>query len=78
MLELSSVLDEFIDDDFQQCGDFNCPGSDGSSNSDSRLTDLFNEYNLTQHVHSLTHDRGNILDLIVTSPSPHSVFDVHV
>ena len=61
---------------FKQCifvGDFNFPDINWSSlTGSSPLSNSFCEFifdcNLTQHVMSPTHVKGNILDLILTSP----------
>ena len=62
---------------FSKCvfvGDFNFPDIDWFSLlGSSSLSNLFCEFvfdcNLTQHVTEPTHIRGNILDLVLTSPS---------
>ena len=56
------------------CGDFNLPGICWSSLTGStRLSTIFCDFifnwNLTQHVTSSTHIKGNILDLVLTTQS---------
>ena len=58
---------------FSKCvfvGDFNIPDIDWFSLlGSSSLSDLFCEFVFDQHVTEPTHIRGNILDLVLTSPS---------
>ena len=70
--ELSDTVDELIasGQSFVTFGDFNSPGS-GSDLLDPKLSDIFNDNGITQHVTTSTHELEHTLDLIVTS-------DVHV
>jgi exonuclease III/uncharacterized surface protein with fasciclin (FAS1) repeats len=45
------------------CGDFNYHMDDPHS---SKFTELIDSFNLVQHVHTPTHEKGHILDLIIT------------
>ena len=54
-------------------GDFNFPDIDwssllGSSSSSNYFCEFIFDCNLTQHVTKPTHEKGNILDLVLTSP----------
>ena len=71
----SAFLDEFSDlpdiittsdRGFLICDDFNCPSEDNKS-IDSKLFDTLAQYNIHQHVKFGTHEKGNLLDLILTS-----------
>ena len=55
-------------------GDFNCPDIDwfsltAQSHFSNSFCEFIFDYNLTQHVNVPTHIKGNILDLVLTSPS---------
>ena len=55
-----------------KCGDFNLPGVCWSTlNGNSSLSNTFCEFvfnwNLTQHITDLTHAKGNILDIVLTT-----------
>ena len=51
---------------FLICGDFNCQGEDNKS-IDSTLLDTLARCNIHQHVKFGIHEKGNLLDLILTS-----------
>ena len=61
---------------FSKCtfvGDFNFPDIDwfalmGTSISSTCLCDFVFDYNFTQHIFEPTHVKGNVLDLVLTSP----------
>ena len=44
-------------------GDFNIHFND--EHSSSKLRNMLNDYQMQQHVHSATHEQGNILDLVI-------------
>ena len=50
---------------FAICSDFNFPGS-GSNLINTKLSNIFNRYGLTQHVTTSTHEYGHTFDQIVT------------
>ena len=77
--ELADLLDQLTTTDrcFLVCGDFNCPGSDNKT-IDPRLSDVLTQYNLSQHVKHSMHEKGNILDLILTSVADNLVSGVSV
>ena len=64
--ELSELFDRLLlaAQRYVVCGDFNCPGQNGSV-IDDRLADVFHRHNQTQLVSQPTHDAGNILDLLI-------------
>ena len=66
--EFSGLLDIITTSDrgFLICGDFNCPSEDNKS-IDSKLLYTLARYNMQQHVKFGTHEKGNLLDLILTS-----------
>jgi len=59
-------LDEYIGDVVLIGGNLNCPAVIELT-IDAHLTDVLQQYNMTQHVKVATHLMGNILDLIMTS-----------
>jgi len=63
---LSDLLDRLatLDSRFIVDGDFNAKGD--SNGLDSRTADVITRHALRQHVRSLTHREGNVLDLIIT------------
>ena len=46
-------------------GDFNIP-MDSSTSSSKSFSELLSAYNLTQHINVSTHNRGHVLDLLIT------------
>ncbi len=74
LLSVTQFLDEFMElvlrEKFSNCifiGDFNLPGTNlGTINSD--FISLLESCNLHQLVNSITHNRGNILDLVISPP----------
>ena len=65
--QLSDLFDQFelLDCKSVVVGDFNVPG-DNVEQLNSHAVDLFNLYNLHQHVSVPTHVIGNVLDLILS------------
>ena len=65
--QLSDLFDQLVllDCKFVVVGDFNVPG-DNVEQLNSHVVDLFNLYNLHQHVSVPTHVSGNVLDLILS------------
>ena len=49
------------------CGDFNTRYKDSTCTNANNLADLLDTYGVVQHVSDATHERGNILDLIITA-----------
>lgn len=64
--ELSHLFDQLLEGGERQvvCGDFKCPGKDGTL-LDGRLQEVLSSYNQLQLVTQSTHDGGNTLDLII-------------
>ena len=52
------------------CGDFNTRYKDSTCTDAINLADLLDTSGFVQHVSGATHERGNILDLIVTAKTP--------
>ena len=46
-------------------GDFNIHFNDEPKSS--RLRNMLNDYQMQQHVHSATHEHGNVLDLVINT-----------
>ena len=44
----------------------------------SRLRNMLNDYQMQQHVHSATHEHGNILDLVITHQRDNLVSNISV
>jgi exonuclease III len=67
--DLSDLFDELLvlGSRFLVCGDLNCPGAD--QQMDTHLADLLSCHNLIQHVRGSTHEKGNLLDLLITRES---------
>ena len=71
VLFLSDLVSSFSNCTF--VGDFNLPDIDwfaimGTYNSSTCLCDFLFDYNFKQHIFEPTHEKGNVLDLVLTSP----------
>ena len=55
------------------CGDFNTRYGDPTCTNATNLADLLETSGFVQHVDSPTHERGNILHLVVTSSTSHII-----
>ena len=55
------------------CGDFNTRYGDPTCTNATNLADLLETSGFVQHVDSPTHERGNILDLVITSSTSHII-----
>lgn len=55
------------------CGDFNTRYGDSTCAEAMNLADLLETHGFVQHVQSATHERGNILDLVITSGTYHVI-----
>jgi len=73
--ELLDLLDDFITAELLVCGDFNLPG-DCRHTMDTRLLDVLEGHNITQHVQIATHISGGVLDLVATSVGKYSVTNI--
>ena len=66
-------LDEFIGNIFLKykkfliCGDLNIHLDDQKSGNTTKLTDLLASYGLHQYVRDATHNKGHILDVVISS-----------
>ena len=61
---LSAISSEF--DCFAITGDFNIHIENAESNMAKEIITVLNTFDLTQHVHGPTHNRGHTLDLIIS------------
>ena len=55
------------------CGDFNTRYGDPTCTNATNLSDLLETSGFVQHVNSPTHERGSILDLVITSSTSHII-----
>ena len=55
------------------CGDFNTRYGDQTCTNATNLAGLLETSGFVQHVNSPTHERGNILDLVITSSTSHII-----
>jgi hypothetical protein len=64
--DLSDLFEQLLLSGQRQvvCGDFNCPGKDGTQ-LDDRLQEVLSCYNQLQLVTQSTHQAGNLLDLVI-------------
>ena len=64
---MDDLLDQLVltGQRFVVCGDLNCPGSVRGT-LDASLLDVLERHSLSQHVHSATQVKGNVLDIIAT------------
>ena len=56
------------------CGDFNTKYGDPTCTDAVNLSDLLDTAGFEQHVTSATHERDNMLDLVITTKTPHPIF----
>ena len=55
------------------CGDFNTRYGDSTCADAMNLADLLETHGFVQHVQGATHERGNTLDLVITSGTSHVI-----
>ena len=55
------------------CGDFNTRYGDSTCANAMKLADLLETHGFVQHVQSATHERGDPLDLVITSGTSHVI-----
>ena len=55
------------------CGDFNTRYGDSTCADAMNLADLLKTHGFVQHVQGATHERGNTLDLVITSGTSHVI-----
>ena len=87
-LSVAQFFDEFTDfmdnelllaqSDFVLVGDFNFHMEENSDSNAKRFRGLISSSGLTQHVKEVTHDRGHLLDLVITQSDSQDVKSVGV
>ncbi|XP_077985142.1 uncharacterized protein LOC144439783 [Glandiceps talaboti] len=83
----SSFLEEFTDFLSTKCvspgkllitGDFNLHLDDENNRDTCQFKNMLDSVNLTQHVQQATHQRGHMLDLVITRTSENTVEDIKI
>ena len=66
--ELNDLLSHYnmLKNEVILIGDFNIHVNDTNNRHAKKLLDIFDTFNLTQHINEPTHKHGNTLDLLVT------------
>ena len=66
--QLSDLVEQLMLSDFRfvLCGDFNSPSRVNGCSVHADICDIFERSNLVQHVNQATHNKGGLLDLIVS------------
>ena len=78
-MEFRDLLDEAtaLPGGLYICGNMYCP-SFVKGHPDGKIEQIIEDYDLIQHIHEPTHNRGRLLDLVITSPSNPDVKSMHV
>lgn len=78
--EFASLLENFISDTSHLyiCGDFNYHFNNKEDPIAEKFRALLQSFDLVQHVTRPTHDKGNILDLLITRQLENSIQDMDI